>query len=82
MVRETRSQKKKVMRSQKPVRESLTHRTVSEYLEFLMAEGRIGNKLDWLELTRPETLKVVDMSQVQELWGTVTVEINHVKVFI
>ncbi len=56
--------------SQELVRESLPYRIVPRYLESLMVEGRIGNKLDSLALTRPETFLKVDMPQVQEWWGT------------
>ena len=57
------------MRIHEPVRESLAYRIVPGYLESLMDEGRIGNKLDLLGLTKPETLLKVGMSQVLEWWG-------------
>ena len=53
------------------VRDALTYSMAPGYLEPLMAEGRIGNKLDLLGLTlfiKPEIFLKADRPQVQ-VWG-------------
>jgi hypothetical protein len=52
------------VRSQELIIKSLTYRAVPEYLESLMMEGRVGNKLD-SALTRPKTLFKVDAAMPQ-----------------
>ena len=42
--------------------ESLNYSLVVEYLESLMVEGSVGNKLDLLTLSRLKMLLKVDMS--------------------
>src|SRR6266702_4552646 len=71
MVGETRNLKENVTRGLERVDDSLTQSMVPGYLEPLMVEGRIGNKLDLLALTSfmtPEILLKEGMLRVQEWW--------------
>jgi hypothetical protein len=48
--RDAHAEKKSLRSGRAYVKESLAYRTSSRYLEFLMVEGRIGNKLALLGL--------------------------------